>query len=106
MRDVDLMLRLLRQMSIDPMGRTSALQTLGMSDDDQSRFHNIEILVDVGHVEWVSDSRVRITNDGYDFVNAIDKNTSLRAKLAELLQKGKPFADAARIIIALMQQGE
>ena len=49
---------------------------------------------------------VRITNDGYDFVNAIDKNKSLRAKLAELLQKGKPFADAARMIIALMQQGE
>ena len=106
MRDIDLMLRLLREMSSEPMGRTNAQQTMGMSDDDQSRFHNIEILIDAGHVERVSESRVRITNDGYDFLNAIGKNISLRAKLDELLQKGKPFVDAVRLIIPVMQQGE
>lgn len=106
MRDIDLMLRLLREMSSEPMGRTNALQTMGMSDDDQSRFHNIEILIDAGHVERVSESRVRITNDGYDFLNAIDKNISLRAKLDELLQKGKPFVDAVRMIFSVIQQVE
>ena len=103
MRDPELMLKLLREMGDDPHGELiSPLYAYGVSKESQKQIHHVELLVDAGHAEWRSPKKqiVRITNDGYDFLNAVESGGQFR-KFKELFDKGMPYADAAQKIVEL-----
>lgn len=61
------------------------------------RHHHCELLVDAGHAEWVGSKKeiVRITNDGYDFLNAVKAQASAKDKFLEWFNEGLPYAQAA-----------
>ena len=46
-------------------------QTLGMSQEDRERIGHVNLLCDAGLVTRYSKDTYRITNDGYDFLEAI-----------------------------------
>ena len=101
MRNPELMLELLREMSADPSGHVMAPLHMGMGADQQGRRHHVELLVDAGHAEWVVPSKggrpsiARITNDGYDFLNAVENGEGVKAKFLDMFAKGTPYAKAA-----------
>lgn len=94
MRDPDLLLSLLREMAATEYGRISVVQGIGMSNKQQRRVHHVELLADAGLVEWLPPKLPRITNDGYDFIEVVDKNKSSMDKFLELIEKGWPLAQA------------
>ena len=103
MRNVDLMIELLEEMSKSPDGQILLVRTFGMSDQDLERFHQAELLNDAGLAFRISDSAIRITNSGYDFLNAINQDRSRYiAKCDELLGKGKALLKVANDVIAIV----
>ena len=68
MRDVQLMTKLLRQMSETHDGCIPIAKTLGMSEEKRKTAHQVELLCDMGLAERTSDSVFRITADGYNFL--------------------------------------
>ena len=70
MRDPELTLSLLSEMSEGRMGRLLIPKMRGGDEEGQRRYHHAELLVDVGHAEWANGSNelVWITNVGYDFL--------------------------------------
>ena len=99
MRDPDLLLMLLRDMAADSYGRMLVTKPYGMDEEQQKIVHHIELLRDAGHVEQVSDSMVRITNDGYDFISAVDKNNKAMTVFVEACKRGVPYVKAAAVAI-------
>ena len=106
MRDPDLMLNLLREMGESADGRMIVLRHKGMSDDESNRVHHVKILSDAGHVDWISDSLVRITNEGYDFLQAIQQGDRYRNEFFEYINKGIQYALAAGEVVKLVQLAE
>jgi len=99
MRDPELMLALLKEMSEDAGGYLTVARTLGMSPDERKYYHHVELLVDAGHAVWTSPRAdiARITNDGYDFLNATaNPNTGaqVRARFIQLFNNGLPYVQA------------
>ncbi|MDD9982593.1 MAG: hypothetical protein OXU81_14755 [Gammaproteobacteria bacterium] len=106
MRDMALLLGLLREMANSPNGRIVAVATMGMSEEELKRHHHIELLVDAGHVEWNAQrSMPRITNAGYDFLNVIESDSGAHKKLVELLDKGVTYLNAVGRVIQLFGGG-
>ena len=101
MRDPELMIGLLREMAEDPYGQVMFRKFLGMSDEAQHRLHQGELLADEGLAEWRSESMLRITNRGYEFLAAIGQDNAYQAKFAEWLDRGASVASAAAKIIEL-----
>lgn len=67
MRDTELMVELLRDMS-NNNGRT----TVTLDGFDQRGLNHLDLLVDAGRAEWIRRGHtIRITKDGYDFLDAI-----------------------------------
>ena len=100
MRDPDLLVELLRKMNDAEDGRLLSPNTLG--GRNQKERHQLEILADAGHAKWISDHVIRITNDGYDFLNAIDKGGDTWDKFLEYLDKGMKYVTAARKVIEVV----
>ena len=98
MRDTELLLSLLREMGNKPHGRTIVKTFLGMDEQTQQRHHHAELLVDAGHAEW-SEGLLRITNDGYDFLNAIDADPKHLEQFHQYFNTGARYADAAMRIV-------
>lgn len=101
MRDPELMVGLLEEMSGNDMGRLSVPIKSGMDKQDMHRRHHVELLVDAGHAEWLGDrTRVaRITNAGYDFLNAATNamtGKEAKTKFVDLFNSGVPYARAAQ----------
>ena len=99
MRKPELMLELLEVMSKDESGRLHILPRF-----DQERHHHIELLVDAGHAEWLGEKRhtARITNAGYDFLNATSNPASgqtATSKFTELFNSGVSYARAAQFAV-------
>ena len=90
-------------MSNDPWGRLIAAPTLGMSEEEQNQLHHIELLVDIGCAQWTTPDKdvVRITNQGYDFLNAIQKRVALKENFIQLLARGIPLVNVVTKIISL-----
>ena len=67
------------------------------------RRHHLELLIDAGHAEWTSDqmSIARITNAGYDFINAVDQGESYKQRFLELFNTGMKYAQAAKAVVDL-----
>lgn len=59
--------------------------------------------MDAGHAEWSAEDVLRITSDGYDFLNAVGQREDYRAKFIELFLAGKPYAEAALLIVNLVR---
>ena len=72
MRDPEVMLSLLREMAGNDDGSIAALH-VGMSSDAQRLYHHADLLVDAGYAQWTSIGVARITNAGYDFIDAVEK---------------------------------
>ena len=101
MRKPELMLDLLEEMSKDPMGRLVIPMMMGMSDREQEHYHHVELLVDAGHAEWTGSERsvARITNAGYDFLNATSNPASgqtATSNFIELFNGGVSYARATQ----------
>ena len=103
MRDIVLMVDLLEDMAAKPDGYILLVKHLGMSERERKRHHNAELLSDAGLATWKSDSAVRITNDGYDFLNAVNQDPpKYTARAKELLGQGKTLLAVAKDIISIV----
>ena len=104
MRDPELMLALLRGMAGDDYGRVTMPAFMGMSPDEQRQRHHLELLIDAGHAEWTSHQMAiaRITNTGYDFINAVDQDEMYRRKFLDLFNDGMKYAKAAKVVVDLL----
>lgn len=106
MRDPELMLSLLDEMSRDGMGRLAIPMTFGMGEQEQRRRHHVELLVDAGHVEWQGGKQdiARITNAGYDFLNAVTnpkRGKEAWSKFVDLFNGGVSYVRAAQSVVNL-----
>ena len=70
MKDMNVMLELLKKMSEAPIGAILIRQSLGMGTSAQNECHQAELLTDLGYAKWKSESMIRITNRGYDFLDS------------------------------------
>ena len=96
MRDPELMIDILREFAAKNGGR----DVVDMSTD-MDKYHHIELLEDAGHMTWVSEYLVRITNDGYDFLNAIDSQQEAMSGYLDAFAKGVDYLRAAEIAIEI-----
>ena len=107
MRNPKLMISLLKEMSKNDMGRLITPLEMGMDEREQQRYHHVELLVDAGHAQWASDNHqtARITNAGYDFLNAATNprdGEKATAKFIELFNGGVSYARAAQAAIEVV----
>ena len=103
MRKHDLLFSLLREMAEEPDGQIIAVATMGMSEQESERRHHVEILVDAGHAVWnPQGSMARITNSGYDFIEAVDKGRGVMEMFNDLMEKGIPYVQAAQAVLNYM----
>lgn len=101
------MISLLKEMSKNDMGRLITPLEMGMDEREQQRYHHVELLVDAGHAQWASDNHqtARITNAGYDFLNAATNprdGEKATAKFIELFNGGVSYARAAQAAIEVV----
>ena len=103
MRDLELMLEILKEMSEEPNGCINVLESYG-SESDAIRRHHADLLRDTGLAKWKckGDCTIRITNQGYDFLNAIetDKPKYLE-QCKQLLDKGVSFLKVVNNLISV-----
>ena len=102
MKAPELMISLLKEMAESPDGSILLLETQGMDEVDRRRLHNGELLADAALAVWKDDSILRITDQGYEFLKAVEKDKSIPAKFAESLRQGAPVASAVARIIELV----
>ena len=106
MRDTNLMISILREMASednrDP-GRILVVETLDASKDELKRQLHVNLLVDAGHAKWESEQLVRITNEGFDFLNGIDNQPKAKALFDEAMSKGIRYVDAAAKVVGFLK---
>lgn len=111
MRDSGLMISLLEEMSKQDPGRLCVpMPADGWTGDLHQRHHHVELLVDAGHAEWADDEHevARITNAGYDFLNAVtnpETGDKVKAKFVKLFNGGVPYIRAAQSVIEIVTKG-
>ena len=104
MRDPELMISLLKEMSEDNMGQLILPMRIRLTVPEQRRHHHMALLVDAGHAAWIGDkhSLARITNAGYDFLSAATDPThggKATSKFVELFNGGVAYARAAQAAV-------
>ena len=106
MRDPKLMLSLLRQMASDDYGRLTMPASFGMSAEEQRHRHHLELLIDAGRAEWTGRqmSIARITNAGYDFINAVDQGEEFINRFLNLINKGIRVGQAMDTIVEMVSK--
>ncbi len=103
MRDIDQMIDLLDEMASEPGGLILLVRTFDMSEAEEQRIHNADLLQDTGLALWVSASGIRITNDGYDFLNAVKRDRPTYVNRArKLLEEGKSLLSVVANVIAVV----
>lgn len=66
--------------------------------------HHLELLIDANHAHRVSRSEVRITNAGYDFLAAVEKDEKFKKMFHEYFGAGATYLDAAiRVVNAVRE---
>lgn len=101
MRDVDAMIAALRQAAETPEGRILA----PLTSDGIETHHQVELLVDCGLAEWVSDDIARVTNAGYDFLEGLARKEDFREQLQRNLDRGIPIVSAIAKVMQLLTEG-
>ena len=108
MREPKLMLDLLHKMANDPGGRFRLSMSEYRSIEEYMRFrHHCYLLVEANHAVWDGGSLpdgkfVRISNDGYDFLNAVDQGEEHKEKFLSLFGRGMDYVRAANEVIKLV----
>lgn len=102
-RDPELMIEILEEIAEKPEGYILEVATLGMSPTQSAKLHHLRLLADAGLVHQMNDHAHRITNDGYDFLGALEQD---RPKYTEvfknLLDQGKSLLNASNQIVTLV----
>ena len=100
MRDPELMIKILEEMSKKSSGSILVIRCFDMSETEKARFHHVELLCDTGLISKESDQCFRITNDGYNFLAAINQDRTINfPKFMKFLGEGIEFAESVRRII-------
>ena len=99
MRDPNLMLELLREMADNVDGRLLVLLSLAASTEERRRHHHVEILVDAGYAEWTGEGMARVSNAGYDFLNAVSRGDEQKSRFKDLLAQGMSLLEAGGRIV-------
>lgn len=89
MRDIDIMIAMLKEASEQPNGLIHAPAFMG--GEGAHERHQAQLLADCGLIEWVNDSAARITNTGYDFLEGLNRREGFREKLDSYLREGIPI---------------
>ena len=104
MRNPEQMIAILKEMADSPAGELIVHRHLGMSEEERVRVHQIELLSDAGLVYPRSDAMVRITNTGYDFLNAVENNVQKKQKFLNLLGSGTALLEAVNAIVGVISK--
>ncbi len=102
------MLSLLEQMSKRDLGTLHVVKPGdGQTGEGHRRHHHMELLVDAGHADWVNDSHhvARITNAGYDFLNAVRNPKTGERAMSEFIRffnSGVPYVHAPQSVVNLV----
>ncbi|MCY3540425.1 MAG: hypothetical protein OXH31_00740 [Gammaproteobacteria bacterium] len=105
MRDVNLLVSLLKEVSENESGELILPEYDNQSAEDQKRKHHAELLADSAHATWKHPYDIlRITNRGYDFLNALEKSSEAKTLFFDLIDKGMPYSDAAIQAILLVKR--
>lgn len=69
---------------------------LALSWSRRPRHHHVELLVDAGHAQWLDEFQrgARITNAGYDFLNAVDNQPKAKQRFLDAYRASIPYAEA------------
>ena len=103
MRNFEQMFKLLEDMADEPGGLIIVRKHLGMSSEERAEAHSVQLLTDAGLAIWESDSGVRITNQGYNFLNAVKQDRpKYIAKAKELLGQGKSLLAVAAKVVSIV----
>lgn len=98
---------MLKEMATRDTGRLTIVNPSdGYAGEPHRRHHHAQLLVDVGHAEWLGDKRTvaRITNAGYDFLNAATNpksGESAKTRFVDLFNSGVSYARAAQAAVEL-----
>ena len=95
MRDADAMRELLNGLANEESGRLVVTPVGG----NWKEYHQAELLVDEGHAEWVHESVLRITSEGYRFLAAVTEHPPAWTKFVELINAGASYAEAVAAAI-------
>lgn len=98
MYDPELLVKLLRKMS-DADNGSGRLNKQNLTPRE---VHHLELLDDAGQAVWLDHRLIRITKDGYDFLNAIDKDKNAWKNFLELYEKGMPYVTAVHKVIEVL----
>ena len=105
MRDPEYLIQILQEASNRPDGWILCPRAMDANETKLNRYHHVEQLADAGHAEWLNpDGVARITSQGYDFLNAIEKRPDTKQKFLDLFNMGIPYADAAVNVISLVSK--
>ena len=74
MLNQELLVKILVEMNEDQFGQIHCGRYAG-DTEGHIKAHHVDILEDLGLVQWTSDSMVRITAMGYQFLNELDSDS-------------------------------
>lgn len=104
MRNPEQMIAILKEMADSPAGDLIVSPYMGMPEEEEVRIHQVELLTDSGLVYEKSDSYFRITNTGYDFLNAVENNAQKKQRFMELIGTGTALLEAVNAIVGAISQ--
>ncbi len=105
MRDPEYLIQILQEASNRPDGWILCPRAVDANETKLNRYHHVEQLADAGHAEWSNpDGVARITSQGYDFLNAIEKQPDAKSKFLDLFNKGIPYANAVAKVLSLVEK--
>lgn len=104
MRDPEYLIQLLKEMSKDINGVILVSFAVDSDETASKRRHHAKLLVDAGHAVWESQGIARITSQGYDFLNAIEKQPDAKNKFLDYFNKGIPYANAVAKVLGLVEK--
>lgn len=110
MRDGEMMLRLLQQAADEEHGRILVVRTF---DGGHKEYHQVELLVDAGLMDWCPDSEspsggyqsARVTEDGYRLLGGVadpQEGEQRRRRFLEAVGVGVQIAEIAAAVGATL----
>ena len=107
MRDPELLVQLLKELSAEGTGQGIVRRYIGMKIEESVRLHHYDLLVDAGHAEWKNESCIRITATGYNFVEALGSaktGEQAHRRYLERMKDGVGYARAAADAVKLVAE--
>ena len=104
MRDTELLISLLQEMANNDSGQMIVPNYMGMDDDELQQRHHCLLLVDALHADWDGKDFIRITNKGYDLLNAMNNQPKMKDRLLKLMNNGSSFVDASLKVIEFVNR--